>query len=376
MKRMPVNRGRMNASGQSCPLVSVVIPVYNVESYLQACVDSVLHQTYTVFEIILVDDGSTDDSGKICDVYQANDSRVKVIHQLNYGLGYARNVGMKAAKGKYIIFLDSDDCWLMSTLEELVYEAENNKLQVIVFSAYSFYDGISAKEYKGPSYSLTVQNNVIKTGVDSLSYAKAHGQYYAQACLRFYRLDYLRSNGFQFDEGIIHEDESFSFLAYIHADRVECLGKRYYQRRYRPGSIMMTRNPARSAHGYRVAIETLTREMEDRTIDKKLVESNMVVGVKKKPLSPDEKELYIKQIRAYIFSIFSLYREARKMKDDVAADWIATDTQRMLKTVCGKSVELPVQYRVMFGDYRIGYGVWRIRNKMVEMNMRKNPKSK
>ena len=91
------------------PLISVVIPVYNVEKYLRECIDSVLNQTYKNIEVILVDDGSTDSSGKICDSYQKLDSRVQVIHQKNQGLSGARNTGIDIMKGEYVTLIDSDD---------------------------------------------------------------------------------------------------------------------------------------------------------------------------------------------------------------------------------------------------------------------------
>ena len=90
-------------------LISVIVPVYNVESYLEKCIDSIIHQTYKNLEIILVDDGSTDNSGKICDVYKEKDSRIKVIHKQNRGLSSARNCGLEIAKGEYIGFVDGDD---------------------------------------------------------------------------------------------------------------------------------------------------------------------------------------------------------------------------------------------------------------------------
>lgn len=89
--------------------ISVVIPVYNVEDYLRPCLDSVIGQTYENLQIILVDDGSTDHSGQICDVYQKKDSRIVVIHQENGGLSEARNRGIDIARGRYITFIDSDD---------------------------------------------------------------------------------------------------------------------------------------------------------------------------------------------------------------------------------------------------------------------------
>ena len=90
---------------------SIIIPVYNVEPYLHRCVDSVLNQSFSNFEIILVDDGLSDKSGKICDKYVIKDKRVKCIHQVNQGVSCARNTGLNAANGEYVLFIDSDDMW-------------------------------------------------------------------------------------------------------------------------------------------------------------------------------------------------------------------------------------------------------------------------
>ena len=102
-------------------LISVIIPVYKVEKYLDRCIDSVLHQTYKNLEIILVDDGSPDNCGKMCDEYAKYDKRIKVIHKKNGGLSDARNVGIDKAKGKYITFIDSDD-WIPLNSIELLYK--------------------------------------------------------------------------------------------------------------------------------------------------------------------------------------------------------------------------------------------------------------
>ena len=92
-------------------VISVIVPIYKVEQYLRQCVDSILNQTHSALEVILVDDGSPDGSGKICDEYAARDSRVRVIHKKNGGLSDARNAGIEIARGDYIAFVDSDD-WL------------------------------------------------------------------------------------------------------------------------------------------------------------------------------------------------------------------------------------------------------------------------
>ena len=95
--------------GQKMELISVIVPVYNVESYLEKCIESIQNQSYKSLEIILVNDGSTDSSGDICDKYAAHDKRIKVIHKKNGGLSSARNAGLEVANGDYIAFVDSDD---------------------------------------------------------------------------------------------------------------------------------------------------------------------------------------------------------------------------------------------------------------------------
>ena len=104
----------------SGPLISVIVPVYNVEPYLTACVESVLRQTYSNLEVILLDDGSTDGSGRLCDGFAQKDARVRAVHQQNSGVSAARNAGLDMAKGDYLYFLDGDDWALETMVEETV----------------------------------------------------------------------------------------------------------------------------------------------------------------------------------------------------------------------------------------------------------------
>ena len=117
------------------PKVSVVVPIYNVEPYLVMCLESLLNQTLKEIEIILVDDGSPDNCPQICDEYAQRDSRIKVIHKKNAGLGMARNSGIEIATGKYIAFLDSDDIWLPNKLSDQLKVFEKSEV-AIVFSNY------------------------------------------------------------------------------------------------------------------------------------------------------------------------------------------------------------------------------------------------
>lgn len=125
-------------------LISIIIPVYKVEKYLEKCIESVLKQTYTNLQIILVDDGSPDNCGKICDEYAKKDVRIEVIHKANGGLSDARNVGISIAKGKYIGFVDSDDYIKIDMYEKLINLIKKYNADISICNLYDVIDG---KEY-------------------------------------------------------------------------------------------------------------------------------------------------------------------------------------------------------------------------------------
>ena len=127
---------------------SIIIPVYNVAEYLDTCVKSVLDQTFTDFEVILVNDGSTDTSGMLCDNWSQTDSRVTVIHQHNQGLSGARNSGIKAATGEYLMFLDSDDWWATpNVLEKIATRLDVSQADVLSFDYQKSFDGHLSSPY-------------------------------------------------------------------------------------------------------------------------------------------------------------------------------------------------------------------------------------
>ena len=116
--------------------ISVIVPIYKVEKYLSQCLDSIVNQTYSNLEIILVDDGSPDACGEICDYYAGQDKRIKVIHQENSGLSEARNTGIRQATGEYLLFVDSDDWLLPDLCESAVKDMEIHKSDILVFGYY------------------------------------------------------------------------------------------------------------------------------------------------------------------------------------------------------------------------------------------------
>ncbi|MDR0408297.1 MAG: glycosyltransferase [Campylobacteraceae bacterium] len=119
------------------PLISVIVPIYNAEIYLKKCLDSIIDQTYKNLEIILIDDGSPDNCGKICDEYAAKDKRIKVVHKANGGQGSARNAGLDVASGEYIAFVDSDDYLDLKTYEELTDIALKEETDILISNFYN-----------------------------------------------------------------------------------------------------------------------------------------------------------------------------------------------------------------------------------------------
>lgn len=178
--------------------ITVVIPVYNVSAYLRKCVDSVIAQTFKDYEIILVDDGSTDNSGEICDEYANKYPFISVIHQENKGLGGARNTGIEAAKGKYIYFLDSDD-YIHSELLEICYsKAEENNYDMVLFDAVAVYENGE----QGVMYTC----NPILPNVPILDDAIKPINFISSAWNRLYKYTLFKESNVRFPEKLWYED--------------------------------------------------------------------------------------------------------------------------------------------------------------------------
>lgn len=217
-------------------MISVVIPVYNVEKYLAQCVDSVLAQTREDYEVILVDDGATDSSGAMCDEYAAKDSRIRVIHRPNGGLSAARNTGLDAVNGEYVYFLDSDDYIEPTTLADLLSVAAQTRADVVFFDGYVFFD--ECEEDGSVSRYARKAPYAPENGRALLPQLLKNGEYRTAVPLMLLSTDYLRRHGLRFLEGVIHEDELFTFLVYNADGRVAHCHKQLYARRVRPASIM------------------------------------------------------------------------------------------------------------------------------------------
>lgn len=219
--------------------VSIVIPVYNVESYLEECIDSIYNQTYKDFEVIAIDDGSTDGSLEILMNYKNKYSNFYVYTQPNKGLGATRNIGLFYSTGEFVYFLDSDDVIEPTMLEECVIAISNYDAEVVGFQATIFGD-IEGKNKNQYIYSHRCgEMNTLMTGdYFFMKYRKKISL--LNTPLLFFKKDFLEKNKLHFLEGVLHEDVDFYYNLISCCSKLILLDKNLYRRRYRAASIMMS----------------------------------------------------------------------------------------------------------------------------------------
>lgn len=219
-------------------LVSIVIPVYNVEKYLARCLESCINQTYENLEIICVNDGSTDNSLKILEQYQKLDSRIQIINKENGGLSSARNTGLKHVKGKYILFVDSDDYISTIAIEKLLENAEANNSDVVIFD---YISGDSNSEHpKTHQQSKFLSEYVNKPFDKSIMGFLGYKYTPPTAWSKLYRTDLIKDK-IQFCEGLIFEDNPFWAEVYLSAKKITYVPMPlYYYLLNRSGCIMQS----------------------------------------------------------------------------------------------------------------------------------------
>ncbi len=223
-------------SAESKPALSVIVPVYNVEAYLGACIDSILGQTFEDFEVILVDDGSTDGCPAICDGYAERDGRVKVVHKANGGLSSARNAGMAAAHAGIYSFIDSDDLVHPQMLEALMAPLSADPSVGVAVCAYERIRGeedcdlqvksVPSAEIVDPVRALEV---VYGNEVPNITFV---------AWNKVYRRSLFERSGVLYPEGKLYEDGFTTYRLLYEARKVAIVDARLYFYRVRPGSIV------------------------------------------------------------------------------------------------------------------------------------------
>lgn len=217
-------------------MISVIIPLYNVEAYLPACLDSVLSQTYADLEIILINDGSTDSSPAICREYAARDGRIRVIHQENQGMSAARNAGIEIVRGEFITFVDSDDYLLEDAIETMVSLQKRYDADISIVSGYSLDTDNKIVKIAGLA---PVQGEELFTGADRMDAYIRQRKIQNAVWARLYRRELFAN--LRFAVGKTSEDLFISHLLVHAAERIVISEKPGYVYRLRPGSIMRRR---------------------------------------------------------------------------------------------------------------------------------------
>lgn len=248
--------------------ISVIIPIYNVEEYLEECINSVINQTFKDIEIICINDGSPDNSEKIVKKLAKKDKRIKYISKNNEGLSATRNRGVEESAGEYIYFLDSDDYIEPDTLETCYNYAKENELEVVYFGAESFYDSEELKERKKTYETYYKRQNTydITSGQLLFREMQEKGEYRASIPMQFIKKNLITENNLSFIEGIIHEDEYYSLCLTMYSKKSGVLNKTFYNRRVRENSIMTTEEKTniKGSYSYFKSILKIIPIMEEK----------------------------------------------------------------------------------------------------------------
>ena len=245
---------------------SIIIPIYNVSAFLPECLESVAGQSLSDYEVVCVDDGSTDDSFGIAKGYVDAHEHWQLIHQGNQGLGGARNTGLKHATGDYVLFLDSDDRLRPDSLRILSENLENEDL--LCFNGQRFHEETGAYE---AADSLTPES--YHSGWDYFMNNALKQRDFAFVCvvLRCYKRTYLLAHDLWFKPGIYHEDNLFTPLACYHAGKVKVIPDILYDYRVRASSIMTTRSLKHWQDVVGIANELAAFFVPKESIEKKTV---------------------------------------------------------------------------------------------------------
>lgn len=334
--------------------VSVIIPVYNVECYIEECIESVLESTYKDFEIICVDDGSTDASLAKVQAMAKEHECIKVLPQENAGQSAARNKALGVARGKYVYFLDSDDKITSDALAGMFEKMEAEQLDVLYFSGETFYDTEELYE----EFHKDFDDNYLRKGnyeswqdgLSILTQLKEEKDYSVSPCIQVLRREFLDENEIRFVEGIIHEDNFFSFLVFMNAKRANCVNDVWFLRRIREDSVMTVKKSRRHLVGYFTCMEKTFEYLNLHSVPKEheyvvnILIRSLRLNVQRTYLALDveERELFmegLQQEQRLFFQGILLYdteREVRLRKK-------IRKTKNSMSFRVGKKVTAPVR---------------------------------
>lgn len=242
--------------------LSIIVPIYNVEKYLEECIDSIEKIKKIKFEIIMIDDGSSDNSLQIAEKLKLKYKNILLIIQNNKGVSCARNIGLKNAKGRYVLFVDSDDLVISDELEKVYMETIKLDLDIAIGNHIRFSNLNELKKESKEKYDKIKEMNV-KLGRDFFSIFDRKNLFVPVIWQTFYKKDFLIKNDLFFKEGIIYEDVLFSHLAISKALRVKYIHSYFYLYRQREGSIMNDGNGNKKYYNYYYVIKELAQNFRN-----------------------------------------------------------------------------------------------------------------
>ncbi|MFD0047950.1 glycosyltransferase [Actinomycetes bacterium NPDC127524] len=306
------------------PLISVIIPVYNVGKYISECLESVLNQTYKSIEMIVIDDGSTDQSLDIVKSFAEKYSNIKVLTQCNSGQSVARNKGIECARGKYIYFLDSDDYILENTFETLIGVMEQKNLDFIHFGARPFIDGIDI-DLNENLYDVQKSFESRKVYDRQSLLQDIIKAFRASPCLYIVKKEILINHNLRFTPNLLHEDELFTIEVILNVTSSMYDPKLYYQRRYRENSVMTSTSVdklKKSFNSYCVIIEQLNilKEKYKDRLELNLINSrihSIYIGLIHKDLDKSYKKNQFSKMTAINKKVQLFYQIKYKLKKQV-----------------------------------------------------------
>lgn len=263
----------------SSPLVSVIIPVYNTAKYIRETIISLQHQSLSDFEVILVNDGSTDNTLSIMKELAVEDTRLRVFDYPNGGVSIARNRGLEHVRGQFIYFFDSDDLLASDCLQRCVERVERDQLDFLIFNGEAFFEEDLLIKDDSFNYNQTqpFEEGTVYVGTDALLTMYHTQSYSAQSCLIFYRASFLLGTGLRFIPHIIHEDEHFAPMVYLYAQRVGVIAESFFKRRFRCHSIMTNQFAWRNIVGYLTVSDTLLayKKSHPDEITQKIIDTHL-----------------------------------------------------------------------------------------------------
>lgn len=236
--------------------ISVIVPVYNVEKYLDECLSSIVNQTYKNLEIICINDGSTDNSLKILERYQDKDKRITIINQENHGVSYARNVGINLAKGSYISFVDPDDIIALNTYETAINKMEHD-VDILIWG-YNSLPNSAWWAWAGISPNLVCNTQTAKAFFEGKNVSVVVWN-------KLYKISMLKENALKFDENLsVSEDVEFNMLGFPMAKKIQFISDKLYNYRIkREGSLTDTHKQNNLAKNHRIMFETVLKKWKN-----------------------------------------------------------------------------------------------------------------